>query len=482
MDATNVEHLSLSTLGAADTVNIADLSTTAMKTIQINSASNFGTPDGSLDNLNIVGSDFDDHFRVDKTSSGVQVRGNSLVTTLTGFDNTDRLTVDGGLGTDNVFATSQAFAALNISLFGETSSNPHGGVKFGTAGSFDAGDSPVSLASGNLFGTGSLVSNDLVVADAKNDSILILPNNGDGTFLSAIELSTGGNAPRGVVIGDFNHDSHPDIAVTNSGSGNVSVFLNAGDGTFNDPVLFATGKTPGVLRTADVTGDGETDLVMISGGNNVTILAGHGDGTFDAPIKLATGGTAPTDLAIADFNGDRINDIAVANSGSNTVTVLDANPDFSFAKPVATHVGVKPTALVTGDFDGDGNADLAVTHGGSHFVSVLLNGDPGSGAFTSKVNLTHRGNNAPAAFTAGDVDGDGRTDLVVGNTAAGTVSVFLNRGAGVFAPATTLHLDNTPARQTTAVILEDFNNDGFLDIATANSGTGDVSILTRLDV
>jgi hypothetical protein len=220
---------------------------------------------------------------------------------------------------------------------------------------------------------------------------------------------------------------------------------------------------------------------MTSAGNTITILPGHGDGTFGAPIKLATGGSSPADLAIADFSGDGRLDIAVANSGSDSVTLLDANPDFSFANPVATHVGVKPTALVTGDFDGDGHADLAVTHGVSHFISLLLNASPGDGAFSSKIKLTHRGDNAPGAITAGDLDGDGRTDLVVGNTAAGTVSVYLNLGPGVFAPPVTLHLDNTPPRHTSAVVVEDFNGDGLLDIAAANAGSGDVSILTSID-
>jgi hypothetical protein len=482
MDTTHLEQVDLTTLGGADTVTVSDLSTTAVKAIRINSASSLGTPDQAADALILNGSDRDDHLRVDATGTGVKATGLGPVISLTGFDAFDQLTLNGGFGQDNVFASSAAFAMLNVTTIGESSSNTHGAVIFATPATYDAGTNPSSIASGNLFGTGGVVSNDLVIADAKDDSILILTNAGDGTFLSAIEMSTGGKMPRGLVIGDFNHDSRLDIAVTNGGSGNVSVFLNAGDGTFGAPSLFSTTKSPGALRIGDVTGDGELDLVMTSAGNTVSILPGHGDGTFDAPVKLKSGGSSPTDLVLGDFSGTGRLDIAVANSGSNNVALLHANPDFTFANAVTTHVGVRPTALGVGDLDGDGHLDLAVTHAVSRFVSVLLNASPGTGAFSSQVKLTHRGNNAPAAIAVGDLDGDGRDDLVVGNTGAGTVSVFLNAGSATFLPAVTLDLDDTPPRRVANVILTDFNGDGLLDLATANAGSSDVSILTHIGI
>ena len=383
---------------------------------------------------------------------------------------------------DNVFGSSAALSKLAVTLTGETASNAIEAIGFATPASYDAGKSPASVVSGNLFGTGAVVSNDLVVADARTNSILILQNAGNGTFLSATQISTGGKAPRGVVLEDFNGDSRLDIAVTNSGSGNVSIFLNAGDGTFGAPTLFPTTKTPGALRTGEVTGDSHLDLVMVSAGNSVSILPGNGDGTFDAATKLASGGAAPAALVLADFNGDGRLDIAVANGGSGTVALLRANSDFTFAKAVTTRVGVKPTALAVADFDGDGRPDLAVTHAVSRFVSVLLNASPSTALFSSQIKRARPGNNAPTAITAGDLDGDGRADLIIGNTAAGTVSVLRNLGAATFAPALTVDLDNTPPRKISAVALADFDGDGRLDIVTANAGTGDVSVLSRLTV
>ncbi len=477
-DAAHVEQVAISLLAGADNVVCSDLSSTAVHALRLNVGVN-GAGNGAVNSLTMNGSDRDDHLRVDSTAPGVEVSGLGPVIQVSGFDATDTLLVNGGLGTDNVFGSAAAMAKLNVILIGETASNTHGPVSFAAPATYDAGKSPVSIASDNLFGTGGVVSNELVVADAKSNSILILENAGAGAFLPALEMSTGGKAPRGVVIADFNGDSRPDIAVTNSGSGNVSIFLNAGDGTFAAPVHYSTTSTPGALRAGDVTGDGLTDLVMTSAGNTVTILPGHVDGSFGTPVKLSAGGVSPKDLALADFSATGRLDIAVANGGSNSVALLVANPDFTFAKPVSTHVGVNPTALAVGDFDGDGNFDLAVTHGVSHFVSVLLNESPTT-RFSSQIKLTHPGNNAPLTVAAGDLNGDGRTDLVVGNTAAGTVSIYLNLGGATFNPAMTIELDNTPPRKTAALVLSDFNGDGLLDIATANAGSADVSVLVRV--
>ena len=483
-DTVSVEQLDLVTLGGADTVNVSDLSGTSLKVARINFFGQGNIGDGQVDTLRINGTDFDDDLRVNSTATGVEVKGLGALIQLNNFETTDQLQVNGLLGTDNVFASSAALAKLAITLTGETASNAKTPVGFSTPASYDAGKSPSSIAAGNLFGGNGVISNDLVVADPKSNSILILPNGGGGTFTSAMTLSTGGKAPKGVVLGYFNSDSFLDIAVTNSGSGTVALFINIGNGTFQAPVLFAVGKTPSVLRAADLNNDGNLDLAMITGGNTVTTLTGTGIGTFNPPTKLSTGGKTPTDLALADFSTDGRIDLAVTNGGSNNISLLRANADFTYLPAVKTRVGTKPTAIAAADFDGDGYTDLAITHGVSRFVSVLLNANPTdvTTAFSSQVKLSHPGKNAPTAIAATDLDGDGRNDLIVANTAAGTASVFSNLGGALFRSTATFDLDNTPARKSSAIALADFDGDGLLDIAISNAGTGDVSVITRLSV
>lgn len=486
MDVQGVEHLDLSALGGTDSFAITDLSATELRSIHLSLATSPGGQigDGAIDRVEFLGSDKNDDLRLVATAAGVQLRGIGPTLDVTGFENGDPFEIDGGPGLDNVFISSAAAAKLStITTAGETASNHADSLSagsFAVPASFDAGKSPASMAAGNLFGFGNFISNDLVIADLKQNAVLILPNAGNGAFLPAVQLPTGGKAPRSVALADFNSDSLPDIAVTNSASGNVSIFLNRGDGNFSAPALFAVGKLPGVLRAGDVTGDGEVDLVMTTAAGTITTLPGNGDGTFGSATKRSSGGINPSDLVLADFSGDGRLDIAVANAGSNQVALIRANPDFSFAAPVRTRVGFKPSALAVGDFDGDDRPDLAVVHGVSRFVSVLLNASSSTTAFSTHIRLTHPGKNGPLALAVGDLDANGTDDLVIANSAAGSVSAFLNLGRPAFRTPFTLDLDNLPPRKISTVLVADLNHDGRLDIATANVGTADVSVIARI--
>jgi hypothetical protein len=471
----SVETVDHRLVGGTDTLNLNDLSSTDVRTLRIH-LGNFGTtdPDGQPDVLNLRGTAFDDDIRVRSSDKVIEVVGLPTLVQVDGFDATDTLNVSGEQGVDNVIATETARTKLLINTDGETENTTPPALQFATPAGYDVGKNPSGIAAGNLFGLGR----DLVVANAKSNSLSVLTNTGNGTFLPAVQLTTGGKAPKSVVLDDFNGDQLLDIAVTNSGSGNVSVFLNNGDGTFANPTLFAVGKKPGILRTADVNGDGHADLVTITAGNRLSVLPGDGLGGFGAATSIVTGGTKPVDFLFADFNGDGHLDLAIAHAGSNNVAVLTANPDLTFGAPLLLPVGTKPTALASGDFDGDGRADLAVTHAVSHFISVLLNASNGvTTAFKDQIKLLHPGKNSPAALVVGDLDRDGRDDLVVANTATGSISAFLNAGAASFRSAVRIDLDNTPPRKTTAITLADLNGDGRLDIAAANGGTQDLSLI-----
>jgi hypothetical protein len=378
---------------------------------------------------------------------------------------------------DNLDADPAAFSKISISHDAETLSPKTPTLQLAAPAGYDVGKHPASMAAGQLFGAGT----DLVVANTKSNSLSILFNLGNGTFGPALQLSSGGKAPKSVVLEDFNGDGFLDIAVTNSGSANVGVLLNNGDGTFDAPVVFATGKKPGVLRTAHVNGDGNIDLVMITGGNKLSVLPGDGNGGFGTASSIRTGGTKPSDFLFEDFNGDGHRDLAIAHAVSNNVTVLTANPDFTFSAPLKLKAGTKPQALAVGDFDEDGSPDLVVTHGGTRFVSVFLNSTMGSTiAFNDQLKLTNPGRNSPAAIAVGDLNEDGRDDIIVGNTLAGSISVFFNAGFSTFISPLRIDLENTPPRKTSSLVLVDLNGDGQLDIATANAGTNDISLVMGL--
>ncbi len=186
-------------------------------------------------------------------------------------------------------------------------------------------------------------------------------------------------------------------------------------------------------------------------------------------------GTAPLGLARDDFNGDGILDLAVVNSGSNTVSVALGNGVGGLTLTSTTATGMAPTAVVTGDFNGDGKVDLAVTFLGNGTVqpgvTVMLG--KGDGTFTTVAGAPQTGAGPVAAVTA-DFDNDGRLNIVTANNIENLGSVLEGNGDGTFdTEATGPNTGNGPISIATG----DFNGDGFVDLAIANNLDNTFSVL-----
>jgi hypothetical protein len=125
-----------------------------------------------------------------------------------------------------------------------------------------------------------------------------------------------------VTVADINGDNKGDIIVANSGSNSVSVLLNTGNGTFIAQTTYSTDSSPYFVAAADVNNDSKTDIIVANNGaNNFGILLNTGNGTFTAQTTYSTG-SSPSCVAVADVNNDDKPDIIVANAGSNNVGVF----------------------------------------------------------------------------------------------------------------------------------------------------------------
>src|SRR5207245_1054686 len=100
----------------------------------------------------------------------------------------------------------------------------------------------------------------------------------------------------------------------------------------------------------------------------------------------------------------------------------------SFAPAVDFATGANPAGVAIGDINGDGRPDLVTVNTGANTISILFG--TGSGSFGPKVDIAV--GNLPHAVALADLNGDGRLDVVVANTGADTVSVLLGNGAGSF--------------------------------------------------
>jgi hypothetical protein len=132
-------------------------------------------------------------------------------------------------------------------------------------------------------------------------------------------------------------------------------------------------------------------------------------------------------------------------------------------------VGSSPLSVAVGDVNGDGRLDMVTANRLGNNVSVLL-GD-GSGGFAAATSFAV--GSSPRSVALGDVNGDGRLDIVTANYFGDNVSVLLGNGSGGFAAATNFAVGVYP----NSVALGDVNGDGRLDVVTANNNSNNVSVL-----
>lgn len=337
---------------------------------------------------------------------------------------------------------------------------------------FSAGALPFHVVIADFNGDGK---NDVAVTMISGVSILL----GDGRGnLGAPNVMATGTSPSRVVVADFNGDHKLDLAVTNLGSNDVSILLGRGDGTFAPAVNVAVGMGPAGIAAGDFNHDGKVDLAVANSGtaldhnqgpnpNTVQILLGDGRGSFN-PTSVIPVQKEPLVLLVADINKDNKQDIAVS-SGSGFVSELLGNGNGSFQQPRAFKIAPTANNMAVADFDGDGNIDIAVTVSNLTIAKNLTNiitlfGD-GTGNFRAIDTPSGRD---PSAVVAGDFNHDGKVDYITANFDSNTVAVVLGMGNGKFFDAGAGIADRTTFSNST--IAADFNNDGVLDLAVANTG------------
>ncbi|PYX89447.1 MAG: hypothetical protein DMG67_15125 [Acidobacteria bacterium] len=136
--------------------------------------------------------------------------------------------------------------------------------------------------------------------------------------------------------------------------------------------------------------------------------------------------------------------------------------------PIITGTGA--TFVATGDLNGDGRPDVVVVNTGANKISVLLG--TGGGSFLAPVNYTV--GNSPSDVAIGDVNGDGRPDLVVTNSGGDSLSVLLNVGGGAFSVPSTIPM--TAGLGPEGVAIADLNGDGLGDIVISNDNSNSVTV------
>ncbi|GAA6620803.1 DUF4347 domain-containing protein [Scytonema sp. NUACC26] len=314
--------------------------------------------------------------------------------------------------------------------------------------------------------TGEIESNSAFTPEVTKTYKSILP-------ISFNKFDISSSSPSSVIVGDFNNDGSSDLAVAQQSNNSVFVLVGDDSGNFSTVNEYTVGLSPVFVTTGDVNKDGRLDLVTAnSGTNTVSVLLGLGNGSFGTATNVAIGdiGTNPTSIVTGDFNGDGLSDLAVTTN-TNKVSVILRKSDGTFSNPTLYDVGTTPSSIVVGDFNNDTKLDLVVTNSGSNNIALLQG--LGAGAFSNATfyGLGSEASN-PKSTIAGNFNGDDKLDLAVANSGSNNVSVLLGNNTGFGAVTNYGIADTSPS----SITVGDFNKDGKSDLAIATS-SGNISIL-----
>jgi hypothetical protein len=295
-------------------------------------------------------------------------------------------------------------------------------------------------------------------------------------LFTAPYLTNDSGPGRFVAVGDLNGDLAPDAVVACDSPSGITVLIGRGDGTFEPRADYAMGNQPFCVAIGDLNGDQKPDVVTANWmGGSVGVRLGVGDGTFGPLVEIPMGlSSQPVGVALADCDADQVLDLLVANTGFHTVSWLKGLGNGSFAPKVDFATGNGPAKVVVADFNGDQKPDLAVSNaanGLNSSVSILLgDGNGGFGPKTDFATVIYAG-----GLATGDLDGDGDLDLAVTGSCSPChkISVLIGHGDGTFEPKVDYDTDVSPGM----VAFADFDDDGDLDIVTANWGPGSASVL-----
>ena len=295
-------------------------------------------------------------------------------------------------------------------------------------------------------------------------------------FQTPVSLDVGPGSGE-ILIADLNRDGNLDIVTKHLMQNRITVSLGDGAGKFgrgDGSLMLPFG--PGAVSLADMTGDGNADLLMAArydGAEWAGVYPGNGRGGFtkQALVRLrnAMQFYKPA-IGAADINEDGRLDLVAANGRLSTIEILhgDGRGGLGPVRGVGLEAGHDRYHFRLADVNGDGHLDLITTAGdqGDGFTPLIIATGNGQGQFREQHRVD--GLRGARVESVADINGDARADVILSHTAA-EISVLLNDGRGrvAAAPGSPYKLGH----ETHAIEPADVNGDGRVDLVAATNQT-----------
>lgn len=300
---------------------------------------------------------------------------------------------------------------------------------------------------------------------------------GDGTFEAALDPEAQGCSAY-AVAGDADGDAATDLLVADCGP-SMSLLLGRPTGVLAPPVTVPTGLETRSSALLDLDDDDRREVVVLgtdlAGAPHLAVVERRPDGAFDpsvlSPLPPPSSGFDPSGLGILDLDRDDRFDALLVHSGRpGGLALARGEPGLRFGtpQPVGPPSLVANTTLVR-DLDGDGSTDvLAVSF--AEAALVFLHADDGQLVETTRTAVPGL-ETGPAG--AGDIDADGRLDLLLFEPGTRALQAWFGRGDGSFDAPLAVELDASIGQ----IALIDLDEDGALDIVVGAFEAGRVQIL-----
>lgn len=345
-----------------------------------------------------------------------------------------------------------------------------GGFGAGTAVIAKAGGLTALSAAGDFTGDGHVD----VLARTGSGALTVFAGDGAGAFPTRVTVLRAGQGVDHVTGGaDLTGDGRPDVVVRSADTGKLQILANLRGGGLSKPIAEAATPLASMALSRDVTGDTVPDLVTLTRPGALATLPARRQNWLTPPReRSASWGPVGRLLVVGDWDGDGDVDAMTREAGTGRMWLHPGRPGGGFDPRVGGWRGWSRLALLAapGDVDGDGRPDLLATQPSGR---LLLYPGRGLKGFAKPIAMGVDLDGVNAVVGAGLWDGDGAPDILA-RTRQGRVLLYRGNGPGGFSDPVVVY--RRADRFDAFVSVGDLTGDGQADVVGREPG-GDLYLL-----